>query len=183
MANRIRDDLRERAGAAAWLVVAVGVVAGTVSASADVGVGTAIPDVTFRDLDGRPVRTTSLVGKPAVVAFWATWCSRCVAELDHLKRRWASRHPGDLRIVAVSVDEDREDLDAFLAGRSYPFTLCHDPAQAARARFAPDEDLPLLLVIDREGQVRYVGREFSAADAARLDAVLTAVLAPPPAES
>lgn len=149
-------------------------------ARAAVGVGATLPDVTFRDVGGRTIRTADLQGKPVVIAFWATWCRSCKAELEHLRGVQAAR--GDrLRILAVSVDEERETLDAYLADHRYPFPVCHDPGRAAAGRFADDEDLPLTIVADGGGIVRSVSRDFDDGAAGRLDRAIEQALLPPPA--
>ncbi|MBI5502365.1 MAG: TlpA family protein disulfide reductase [Deltaproteobacteria bacterium] len=145
-------------------------------AHAAVSVGAALPDATFRDLAGNAVRTADLRGKPAVIAFWATWCTSCKAELDHLKAVRAAHPEAELRILAVSVDEERADLDDYLADHSFPFPVYHDPDRAAAAKFSDDEDLPLTVVADAQGQVKYVSRDFVEGAAARLDAAVSAVL-------
>ncbi|MBI5487930.1 MAG: TlpA family protein disulfide reductase [Deltaproteobacteria bacterium] len=158
---------------AALLALAAGLAAG---AQAAVAVGAALPDAAFQDLSGNAVRTADLRGKPSIIAFWATWCTSCKAELDHLKAVRAAHGEAELRILAVSVDEERGDLDDFLASHSYPFPLYHDPDRAAAAKFSDDEDLPLTVVADAQGVVKYVSRDFAEGAAARLDAAVSAVL-------
>jgi len=172
---------------ATWSGKSRGVVAGftlvvlALSARAAVTPGSSLPTVAFRTLRGDTITTADLRGKPAVIAFWATWCSTCKAELEHLRRIHA-RHGADrLRILAVSVDEEREALDAYLAQHPLPFPVCHDPERAAANRFADDEDLPLTVVADADGLVRYVARQFNDSTRPALDAAVQALLAPPPA--
>ena len=155
------------------VLLALGVAA---VAQAAVGVGAALPDATFKDLAGNAVRTADLRGKPTIIAFWATWCTSCKAELEHLKTVRAAHGEAQLRILAVSVDEEREDLDDYLASHTYPFPVYHDPARAAAGRFADDEDLPLTVVADAQGIVKYVARDFAEGAAGRLDAAVAAVL-------
>jgi len=145
---------------------------------AAVGVGAALPDATFQDLAGHSVRTADLRGKPVVIAFWATWCTSCKSELEHLKAVRAANGEDQLHILAVSADEERETLDAFLASHPYPFPVYHDPARAAASRFSDDEDLPLTIVADAQGVVRYVARDFAPGAAERLDQAVQQVLAP-----
>jgi peroxiredoxin len=160
----------------AALVLTGGLVA---TARGAVGVGSALPDVTLRDLSGGAVRLAELRGRPLVITFWATWCTRCIAELDHLKSVRAAHGEDKLRILAVSVDEEREALDEFLRTHSYPFPLYHDPQRAVVSRFVDDEDLPVTAVADSAGTVRYFARDFGEGAAARLDQAIAQVLAPP----
>ncbi|NMC71921.1 MAG: TlpA family protein disulfide reductase [Myxococcales bacterium] len=167
-------------GSRGGIVVGFGLIVFALAAEAAVAPGSSLPAAAFRTVQGGTITTAELRGKPAVIAFWATWCSTCKAELEHLKQLHA-RHGGDrLRIVAVSVDEERESLDAYLAEHPLPFTVCHDPQRAAANRFADDEDLPLTVVADGDGVVRYVGREFNDTTRPALDAAVQAVVAPPP---
>lgn len=163
-------------GFAVGLVVTLAALA----AQAAVVPGAALPAAAFRTVRGGTITTAELRGTPVVIAFWATWCTTCKAELEHLKQLQV-RHGADrLRIVAVSVDEERESLDAFLADHTFPFTVCHDPERASAGKFSDDEDLPLTIVADRDGVVRYVGREFNDTTRPALDAAVQALVAPPP---
>lgn len=165
----------ERFGAAVRLTAAAALSAAAV-AHAVAGPGLPAPDVVFRGVAGEAVRLSDLRGRPVVLAFWATWCTRCLDELDHLRKVRADHAEDRLAILAVSVDEDRLDLDAFLARRSYPFIVCHDPAGAAAAAFRESEDLPFTVVIDASGTIRHVFREFPVGAEHRLDAAISSVL-------
>jgi len=162
-----------------FAVLAVLALGLAVPAQAAVGVGAALPEVTFQDLSGHAVQTAELRGKPVVIAFWATWCRSCKTELDHLKTLRATYGEDRLRIMAVSLDDDRETLDLFLSTRTFPFPIYSDPQAAAASKFTDDTDqLPLTVVADAQGVARYVARDFAEGAAARLDAAVAGVLAP-----
>ncbi len=77
--------------------------------------GSAMPDVTFEDPDGVPIRLAAFRGKPVLVNLWATWCAPCVEEmptLDALARREKER----LQVLVVSQDlEGAKKVDPFFA--------------------------------------------------------------------
>jgi cytochrome c biogenesis protein CcmG/thiol:disulfide interchange protein DsbE len=164
----------------ALAVFAVLVAGLALQAQAAVRVGAVLPDATFTAVAGTTVRTADLRGKPTIIAFWATWCTSCKAELEHLKEIRAAHGETELRILAVSVDEEREVLDAFLATHAYPFPVYHDPQRAAANKFVEDEDLPLTVIADGQGLVKYVARDYAEGAAARLDQAVQQVLAPAP---
>jgi thiol-disulfide isomerase/thioredoxin len=129
------------------------------------------PRVTALDLDGRPAELAQHPGEVLVVAFWATWCDACRAELPGLValgRALARRHPGRFRIVGVSMDEERAAVRRYL--RASPRRAGHpgwtvvvdggDQAAlaayftAARGAAVPDEyQLPQAYVVGPDGRL------------------------------
>ena len=45
----------------------------------------AAPDFTVYDADGNEITLSSLLGKPAVLNFWASTCPPCRAEMPHFQ--------------------------------------------------------------------------------------------------
>jgi thiol-disulfide isomerase/thioredoxin/uncharacterized membrane protein len=59
--------------------------------------------------DGKRVELASLLDKPSLVHFWATWCKPCVEELPSLlKFRDAVEKDGSARVVLVSVESEAD---------------------------------------------------------------------------
>ena len=76
--------------------------------------GSAIPDFTFRDSEGRSLSLANLRGKPVLINLWATWCGPCVQEMPTLDRI-AADNTATLRIVTVSQDAPGAPVSAFFA--------------------------------------------------------------------
>ena len=76
---------------------------GTVQADG-MSAGTAAPEVTFKDLDGKDVTLAQYKGKVVLVDFWATWCDPCRGEIPwfiEFQKKYADK---GLVIVGISMD-------------------------------------------------------------------------------
>lgn len=73
-----------------------------------------LPDHILVDEKNNQFTLSSVSGKTHFIAFWATWCIPCIKEkpqLDSLKELYQDK----VEFIDVSIDEDREKWEAFLA--------------------------------------------------------------------
>ena len=89
-------------------------------------IGKPFPDFTAARLDGEGtelVHRTDLLGSPALVNVWATWCPTCKAEHDELLRIRAAAPR--LRIIGVNYKDDPAKARVWLRdyGDPYEFNL------------------------------------------------------------
>jgi cytochrome oxidase Cu insertion factor (SCO1/SenC/PrrC family) len=76
------------------------------------GAGGTVPAYTLGSTDGSQVRLTDLVGKPAVINFWATYCPPCRAEMPLLQKRVGPQ--SGVRLVLVNEGESSQAARVFL---------------------------------------------------------------------
>ena len=110
--------------------------------------------------DGAPIPREALRGKVVYLDFWASWCGPCRLSLpwmDRLGREFGER---GLAVLAVNVDERRDDALAFLRRFPASVTVAADP-RGAIATLYDVQDMPTSYVIDRRGVVRAVHRGFN----------------------
>jgi thiol-disulfide isomerase/thioredoxin len=133
------------------------------------GVGHPAPEIVVDRLNGNHLALSSLRGKVVLLDVWASWCGPCKQELPMLDAIAGRLHRRGVEVVAVSVDQDRENVDKFLGARPrWNLTVAHDPKGAIADTFQP-EKMPTSYVIDRQGIIRYVNSGFEPADAKEIE--------------
>ena len=106
----------------------------------------------LKSLDGTTARVADLEGDIVVVNFWASWCKPCRRELVELQE-WTEEMTGDdVRIVAVSIDQDRKNAERFLRKTGLTLPVYHDGTEGL-ARELDLPSLPCTVVIGRDGRI------------------------------
>jgi len=63
-----------------------------------------VPDLSFRDGAGKPVRLADFRGREVLLNLWATWCVPCRKEVPALDRLQGRMNGKDFVVVAVNID-------------------------------------------------------------------------------
>lgn len=119
------------------------------------------PDFALRSWDGANMRLSEHYGEVVLINFWATWCGPCRQEMPKLDEIYGKYRRAGLVLFSVNLDE-ANNLDAAREMAttlrvSYP-VLFDARKEVSRAYQA--STMPLTVLIDREGVVRYVSEGF-----------------------
>jgi peroxiredoxin len=137
--------------------------------------GDAVPELSLPGLDGKQVSLSALRGKVVLVDFWASWCAPCKDEMPFLEAMYRRLKSRGLVVLGVSVDQERENAEAFIAKMKVSFPIVHDGKHAVADRFKPPR-MPTSYVLDREGKVRHVHEGFRKSDARKIEQQIEALL-------
>ena len=101
-------------------------------------------------LDGRVVRAGG-PGRPALLNFWATWCSPCRAEMGGLDRLYREFGNAGLAIAGISVDSDANLVREFLLQQGIGFPVLWDRGGEVSKKALEVRVFPTTVLVRRDG--------------------------------
>jgi thiol-disulfide isomerase/thioredoxin len=133
-------------------------------------------DFTLKDLDGNEVSLASFRNKVVVLDFWATWCGPCRASFPAMQEA-VNKYKNDKDVVFLFMDISengdeatvRKNTARFIADNKYTFHVLLDIDN----KVAPDykvDFIPDKFIINRDGNITFMGNELTDIDAAIADA-------------
>jgi peroxiredoxin len=128
--------------------------------------GSPAPDFTLATRDGGKVRLADLKGQVVMINFWATWCGPCRQEMPLLSQLHAKYEPLGFTMLGINVEPDSAAAVAWLKGIEVTFPIAFDTQNEVAGRFGV-EGMPSSVLVDRNGEVRYVHRGYKPGDEAR----------------
>ena len=134
------------------------------------------PSCPVKTLDGqRSLDLADGQGKIRYVDFWASWCGPCASSFPFMNALHGELAGRGVEIVAVNLDESRDDALAFLAKNPAQFSVVEDKEALCPGRYKV-KAMPSSYLIDRHGQIRHVHLGFHEADQAEIRAKVQALL-------
>jgi len=125
------------------------------SGASGVGIreGNLAPSFSALSLDGKAVTSEDLAGKPSVLVFWASWCGPCRAEVPHVNEV-AESYGDAVNVMGINLGESPTDAKKMAGMMKYPSLL--DPQSSIGTSYRVST-IPLVVILDGEGRIRYRG--------------------------
>jgi peroxiredoxin len=132
------------------------------------------PTFHLTTLDGKPLDTKTLAGKPYLLTFWGSWCIPCTKEMPVLQKAYAQRK-GSLPVVGVTYQDPASDSRAFVKQHDITFPVAPDNGIAVANAYGVI-DVPTTFFVNGRGIVtdRVFGIESKADLKQPLDRLLAA---------
>ena len=113
------------------------------------------PNVTILDASGKEVQLQSLVGKPIILNFWASWCPPCKAEMPDFEAAY-KEHGDTIQFMMVNMtDGGRETIataEKYIASQGYSFPIYFDTKQEAAIEYGVSA-IPTTYFINAQGHI------------------------------
>ena len=116
-------------------------------------VGSKLPDLTGRRLDGVEEGLSDYRGRVVLLDFWATWCVPCVAALPQ-KRLLVADLPVDrFVLLSISVDAKLETVTRFMDDEPMPWANWHVGMTSEITRTLAVSSYPTYILVDENGEI------------------------------
>ena len=138
-------------------------------------VGSEAPAFSLRDQSGTVVSLADYRGSLVYVDFWASWCGPCRVSfpvMDQLQSRYAEQ---GFTVLAINVDQRREDADAFLDKRAVSFPILFDEAGSTPGKY-DIKGMPTSFLIGSDGKIIYVHQGFKKSDGPHIEQLVKKAL-------
>ncbi|MCK9399664.1 MAG: AhpC/TSA family protein [Bacteroidales bacterium] len=129
-------------------------------------IGQKVPDISLQNLSGNAVPLYSLLGKPVVLYFWASWDQQ--SRKANITMKELINKAGKVKpaVYAIGLESYKEPWeDAIRMDGLQKWTNVTDYLNiysSAKSLFNIPEDLPYFILLDKEMMIRYRGNNFKA---------------------
>ena len=117
--------------------------------------GQPAPDFALKSSTGENLRLSEYRGDVVMINFWATWCGPCRQEMPLLDELYARYQRVGFNLLGVNIDDDSRRAMQMIEELGVSFPVLFD-ARKEVSKLYEVEAMPVTVLVDREGKVRYV---------------------------
>ncbi len=133
------------------------------------------PDFTLESLDGGNLRLEEYRGQVVLINFWASWCGPCRQEMPILDRLHQRYEDTGFSVLGVNVEEDSAPARKVVEKTNITFPVLLDTRQIV-SKLYELKAMPSTVVVDRDGNVRYVHKGYKPGDEHKYVEVVKALI-------
>ena len=117
--------------------------------------GQLAPDFALKSATGENLRLSEYRGDVVMINFWATWCGPCRQEMPLLDELFNRYERVGFNLLGVNIDDDSRRAMQMVEDLGISFPVLFDDTKAV-SKLYQVEAMPVTVIVDREGTVRYV---------------------------
>ena len=117
-----------------------------------------LPEFILKDMNDNEFSSSQLIGKPALLNYWSTYCAPCVEEipqLNDLKVKYGDK----MNFIALTESTCKKDsLTNFFEKHPFNFYILQNADKYKMT--LKIGAIPINIFIDKDGYIRYIQRNF-----------------------
>ena len=125
--------------------------------------GAPAPDFALKSMTGENLRLSEYRGEVVLLNFWSSRCGMCLRQMPEVSAIYEDYRDSGLQVLAISLDHDIGKTQQTIADLhvSYPVLFDADKSVSRQYKLG---SMPVVVVIDRTGVVRYVHARYRSVD-------------------
>lgn len=108
------------------------------------------PDFELNDINGKPLKLSSLRGKYVILDFWGSWCVWCIKGVPAMKDAY-NKYAGKFEILGIDCGDSEEKWKQAVARYELPWLHVYNPKNSKVLEDYCIEGFPTKIIIDPEG--------------------------------
>ncbi len=112
------------------------------------------PKFSFEMADGVPITNETLLGKPTLLMFWASWCGVCQREMPTMKTLYEQKRGKGFQAVAVGFQDTKANITNYVSDHAstFVFPVVYDQKNKASIAFGV-RATPTFYLLDKTGKI------------------------------
>ena len=128
----------------------------SLNAIAQPKIGESSPEITLKDVTGKPVSLSSLKGKVVLIDFWASWCGPCRRVNPSVVKLYNKYRSKGFEVFGVSIDSEKSAWIKAIKNDKITYTQVLDnsdgPRPAVGIKYGV-EVIPSTFLLDKTGTI------------------------------
>ena len=124
------------------------------------------PNFTLKSNTGKNIKLSELRGQVVLLNFWASWCGPCRQEMPLLEKLQQRYSALGFTVLGVNVEEDSSKAKTLLKDIPLSFPILFDTQNAVSKQYQVSA-MPSTVMIDRNGNMRYLHKGYKPGDEAQ----------------
>lgn len=143
-----------------WFVV-FWMLSATPAQAVEIVPGAVAPEFTLKSQKGPNLSLKEYRGQVVMINFWATWCGPCRQEMPALNALYEKYRRAGFVLFGVNVDADSAKAAQMADRLQVTYPILFDTDKKASVLYQINA-MPMTIIIDRDGNVRYLKKGYRA---------------------
>ena len=110
------------------------------------------PDFTLNDINGQPLKLSSLRDKYVILDFWGSWCVWCIKGFPKMKEYY-QKYAGKFEILGIDCNDSEEKWKAAVAKYELPWLHVYNTDNSGVLEQYAIQGFPTKIIVGPDGKI------------------------------
>lgn len=121
------------------------------------------PDFALKSMTGENLRLSEYRGEVVILNFWSTDCGTCVLQMPAVQKLYEQYRGSGLQVLGINIDRNSRRAREMVEKLKLAYPVLFDAERSVSREYKLNA-LPFVVVIDRDGAIRYTHSRYRSAD-------------------